>query len=553
MSDRRPVTICVLSKYKDIFTPFWDSVKKFVDSSIPVIIVTDGNEIPYLFTEKQGLGGRNNYSVINGPEKFSMAGNGNLALKAVPKDHDILYVGDDVRFLEENTIEVLQQEAYKAPTVGILSPKIVGRGSPSQTNPSTSGGMDSTLFLVRPIEMWFPCVYIKRELIEKIGYLDEQFSDFGCDDFDYCIRTLLAGYQLAVTNRVSVQHEASPEGGPTTFVKTIGVQNWRKQEGAAQKKVCEKYSLTQYELQDFFNSGDISIVRKKSEIPTEDEHTGMECPQEQAAEFLKTKSLFIATPVYGGNSLTVNYTQSLISLINMCHNLGITYRMSFMYNESLITRARNKMVADFRKTDCTHFLFIDADIGFDARDIVMLMLQKEEVIGAPCVRKNIRWDRVASLVKKNGKDYTADNSGELQKVTGEFVVNFPHNKIPSHINLGQMLEVSDVGTGLLMVKREVFEKVVKAFPNDHYLQLQGEDGGRQVLYMFFQAGMDEDSRSYNPEGLPDYIPEDYAFVRKCRKAGIRIWMAPWMKTDHFGTFLYQGDLQAVAASGGKLR
>jgi hypothetical protein len=549
MHDRTPVAVVVLTRFQDVFIPFVESMKKYkIAANYPVYVVQDSkSDIDSDYLASTG------WNIIKTDKPFEMARNANIGLKAVPKDRDCCYLGDDIRFLEENTIEILQQEAYKDPTVGILSPKIVGRGSPSQINPPVSGGMDSTLSLIRPIEMWFPCVYIKRELIDKIGYLDEQFSDFGCDDFDYCIRTLLAGYKLAVTSKVSVQHEASPEGGPTTFVKSIGVENWRKQEGAAQKKICEKYSLTPGELQNFFNSGDISIIRKKAEIPAEDDHTGLEVPQEQAAEFLKTKSLFIATPVYGGNSVAVNYLQSLIALINMCHNLGISYRVSFMYNESLITRARNKLTADFRKTECTHFVFIDADIGFDARDIIMLMLQKEEVIGVPCVRKNIRWDRVAALVKKNGKDYTAENSDELQKVTGEFVVNFPHNNAPPHINLGKMLEVSDIGTGLMMIKREVFDKVEKTFPNNHYLQLQGEDGGRQVLYMFFQAGMDEDSKSYNPNSLPDYIPEDYYFCRQCRKAGIRVWLAPWCETSHMGSFVYQGSMAAVAAAGGKLR
>jgi hypothetical protein len=160
----------------------------------------------------------------------------------------------------------------------------------------------------------------------------------------------------------------------------------------------------------------------------------------------------------------------------------------------------------------------------------------------------ISLENVLAASKKNG------HADDLQKITGEFVVNFPHNKMPSHINLGALLEVSDIGTGLMMVKREVFDKVEKAFPENVYLMLSDEEtGARRPIHMFFQAGLDEESKTYNPGGFPDYIPEDYAFVRMCRKAGVRIWLAPFMQTTHMGTFIYTGDMPAVASTGGRLR
>lgn len=535
MTVPRPVTIVVLAKYKEIFEPFLKSLTQYVDKKIPLTVVFDGKSDILSFTNVEG---REAYPIM-GPEKFSMAGNGNLGLKSVPADHDILYCGDDVRFLQERTVENLQDIAYAHPEVGILSPRIIGRGSPAQVE-------CKEFSYVKPLEMWFPCIYIKRELINKIGFLDEQFSDFGCDDFDYCIRTLQAGYKLAVCKTVAIQHESSPEGGPTTFVKTIGVENWRKQEGKAQEKIKEKYKISNIVFNEFLRTGDIDLLRQKSS----DEHTGLECSQSEAKEFLKTKTIFLATPVYGGNSLTVNYVHSLMTLINMCRDFGVGLNVSFMYNESLITRARNKMVYDFRQTQCTHFLFIDADISFDARDVIMLLLQKEEVIGAPCVRKNLRWDRIINTVKQNGKEYTGE---ELQKITGEYVVNFPHNQAPTTINLGKMIEVLDVGTGLMMVKREVFDKLEKDNPNNWYLQMHGEEGGRVPMHMFFQAQLDEESRNHNPGGYADYISEDYQFCRSCKKSGIKVWLAPFMKTEHLGSYLYKGDLQAVALAGGGLR
>jgi len=210
------------------------------------------------------------------------------------------------------------------------------------------------------------------------------------------------------------------------------------------------------------------------------------------------------------------------------------------------------MVSEYlTKSDFTDFFFIDADIGFDPRDVVSLVLHEEPIIGSPCVRKNLRLDRVANAVRSNPtKDFSID---EMQKMLGEFVVNFPPNSAPSAMNLGQMIEVQDVGTGLMRVRREVFQKVQETFPERWFIPMMGEGEEATPQYMYFQSCIDEESAKNNPSGYPHYIAEDYAFCRLAKKAGIKIYLAPWLKTTHAGTYLFQGDLEVVAKNGGKLR
>jgi GT2 family glycosyltransferase len=192
------------------------------------VLVRDGDEV---FTNHLD----SSWTVIQGPEKFSMAGNGNLALRGAPPYSDILYCGDDVRFLTADTTKVLQEQAYSDSTIGILTPRIIGRGSAPQISPRRN------LDTVKPLDMWFPCVFLKRELIDKIGYLDEDFNEFGSDDYDYCLRTVKAGYRLAVTTQVSVEHEAAPNGGPTTFMKKLGSAEWQRQQRMAFRKLRAKH------------------------------------------------------------------------------------------------------------------------------------------------------------------------------------------------------------------------------------------------------------------------------------------------------------------------
>jgi len=268
-------------------------------------------------------------------------------------------------------------------------------------------------------------------------------------------------------------------------------------------------------------------------------------------DILRSRSVYLATPAYGG-WLGVGYVNALMGLMNLMHNIGVRYTVSFKYNESLITRARNAMVDDYlKKSDFTDFFFIDADIGFDPRAVLALLLHNEDIIGVPCPRKSFCWSRVFKVLKQNNREYTAE---ELEKLAGEFVLNFPPDGAPTSLNLGQLTEVQDVGTGLMRIRREVFEKFKGAHPNRYFMPMMGEEGATgDPSYMFFQSRIDEDSGKFTPNGIPHYIPEDYAFCRDARKAGMKVWLAPWIATTHMGTYMYQGDMVAVAQAGGSLR
>lgn len=545
-----PVTIVTLSKYREVFEPFIESWIKFA-STYPLVVVADGSDI----LEKEFNGSRTfilapevgdrEVQWIDGPKKFAMAGNGNIGLKAVSADHDILYVGDDVRFLQENTIEKLQEVAYSSKFIGLVSPRIVGRGSPVQCNPPEEYS------IAKPLEFWFPCVYIKREIIEKIGYLDERFNDFGSDDLDYCIRVKQAGYQLIVARGVSVEHEASPEGGPTTFVRKLGVQEYQKQQAEALEKLREKYGVSPEILGKSLVTGDCNILKPEANVVPEGLVVGPKSTKEEQLAYLRTRHIFIATPAYGG-WLAVNYINSMYKLRDLCRDIGINLSIHHMYNDSLITRIRNSMVDDFlKRSEATDLFFIDADIGFDPKDVVSLLFHPEEIVSAPCSKKELRLDRVYKAGMEGKGPFSKD---DMERMLGQFVLNFIPGQQPTEFNLGQMLEVMDAGTGFMRVKREVFGKFSEFWgPDRMYLPLVGEDTFGGPMYMYFQAEIDADSATVTGQGLPQYISEDYSFCRRARKAGMKVWIAPWIKTSHFGSYHFQGDLEAVAKSGGGLR
>jgi GT2 family glycosyltransferase len=201
------VTLCVMARYLDIFEPFRASVEMFAPD-ITKILVRDDSEIP------PDLPG---WTVVQGPDQFSYAGNRNLGWRAVDPAHDIFDCTDDVRLTEPLTVERLREIAYADDTVGILSPKIIGgAGNATQENP------DTTPITYTAQRLPLICTYVKRAAIETIGMMDEAFSGYGGDDVDFSFRLKQAGYRLGVTPLVSVQHGAAGYKWMATTLKRAG-------------------------------------------------------------------------------------------------------------------------------------------------------------------------------------------------------------------------------------------------------------------------------------------------------------------------------------------
>ena len=250
---------------------------------------------------------------------------------------------------------------------------------------------------------------------------------------------------------------------------------------------------------------------------------------------LKKKSLFVATPMYGGMNHGL-YMKSCLDLQGMCLQYGIQIKFSFLFNESLITRARNYLVDEFlNRSDSTHLLFLDSDISFDPKDIVAMLALDKEVIGAPYPKKAIKWRSVKRAMEKNPEI----DSGTLEKVTGDYVFN--PVKGTAQFSVSEPLEVLEIGTGFMMVKREVFPKFAEQYPSlkykpDHVGQAHFD--GSRYIHAYFDTVIDKVSERY--------LSEDYMFCQWWRNMGGQIWLCPWMRTSHIGTYHFQGDMPAVA-------
>lgn len=262
---------------------------------------------------------------------------------------------------------------------------------------------------------------------------------------------------------------------------------------------------------------------------------------------LRKKKLFIATPMYGGMAHGL-YMKACLDLQNVMNKYGVETKFSFLFNESLITRARNYLVDEFLRSGYTHMLFIDADVHYNAQDVVALLALDKDVIGGPYPKKTINWKNVAEAARKHPDLPVKD----LEKLVGEYVFNVV--KGTKNFSVTEPLEVMEIGTGYMMIKREVFDKMKEAYPTIHYKPDhvgQANFDGARYIQAYFDTVIDTKD-SIIGGGSDRYLSEDYMFCQMWRKIGGQIFLCPWMRTQHIGTYAFTGDMPAVANYTGKL-
>jgi len=259
---------------------------------------------------------------------------------------------------------------------------------------------------------------------------------------------------------------------------------------------------------------------------------------------LKKHKLFVATPMYGGQCAGM-FTKSCADLSAICTQYGIPLQFYFLFNESLITRARNYCCDEFMRSGADHMMFIDSDIGFNPQDIIAMMAlqsqdSKYEIIGGPYPKKCISWEKIKLAVDKGLAD---ENPNNLEKYVGDFVFN-PKGGQQS-IAISEPCEVLEIGTGFMMITKDAMQKFYDTYKDQYsykpdHVRTEHFDGSREIL-QFFQAEIDPVSKRY--------LSEDYWFCQKAQAAGIKTWFCPWMKLQHVGSYIFGGSLADLAQIG----
>jgi hypothetical protein len=245
-------------------------------------------------------------------------------------------------------------------------------------------------------------------------------------------------------------------------------------------------------------------------------------------------NVMVCTPSYGG-LLTTGYVYGLLDLYDAADLHGFGIATNFNSFESLITRARNTMVAEFLADDrFTHLMWIDSDIGFKGADIVRLLLANRPVAAGVYPLKTEGWPA--------GGLPEALPAGTTRADFRASYARYPANGYADALEPDKngFLDVIDAPTGFMLIKREVFLQLADAFPELQYkpglIDRPDHNSGKlaECHYGFFDTMIHPKTRAY--------LSEDYAFCRRIAQVGI----APAIDTNsnltHQGTVVFEGDL-----------
>jgi hypothetical protein len=241
--------------------------------------------------------------------------------------------------------------------------------------------------------------------------------------------------------------------------------------------------------------------------------------------------IMLATPMYGGTAHG-GYVCGVATLFALCAIKNIQIVIEYMTHESLIPRARNMLVKMFmNKPDYTHLLFIDADIQFNAYDILKLLELDKDIIGMPYAKKLIDWNSI----QQQCQNAQGNLSTELLEKCG---LSYILRSLPDQDPNSPVYEAGEIGTGLMMIKREVFEKMQLTYSDlyaysDDTSKYKEEDIEGRKYYLFFETMLDPTNRRY--------LSEDYAFCKRWRDIGGKIYVYLPVVTTHYGIYAYQYD------------
>ena len=230
-------------------------------------------------------------------------------------------------------------------------------------------------------------------------------------------------------------------------------------------------------------------------------------PQQQQQQFDFSKvHIHFGIPCYGGQITEPCFT-SFLRFILLASRVGLQWSLDTMVNESLVTRARNNLMAKMMTNDkATHFMFIDADIRFQPESILMMLATDKDVIGGLYPKKALP-------------------------------ISYVINVQPGTQIINDLFKVDTMGTGFMMFKRHVYEKLIAAHPECKYVDDVGL--GKQyepMMYSIFDTAIDDKGH---------YLSEDWLFCRRWAALGGEIYAHSKVLLNHSGHYEFAGDLDVL--------
>jgi hypothetical protein len=249
-------------------------------------------------------------------------------------------------------------------------------------------------------------------------------------------------------------------------------------------------------------------------------------------------SLVVASPIYNDQCYG-SYAASLMKLQEAMLRRGHEFIFQWTKNVSLITQARNVLANWFmHSTKATHLLFVDSDMAFDAADVMRMFEYDHDLLAAIYPRKELNWENIASAARQHPEMPIED----LPLIAGSFGT---FNLLPDRLQIptDHPFPIANAGTGLMLIRRNVFVKMAEAYP-DLLVRMNERASpffpGQDYMHAPFETMITSDGR---------LLSEDIAFCERWRAVGGEVHGCAWFNIRHLGTYEYASDVRAMARAG----
>ena len=217
-------------------------------------------------------------------------------------------------------------------------------------------------------------------------------------------------------------------------------------------------------------------------------------------------SVFIAMPCY--DSVKINTMLSIFQLIQHLGRSKVEVGINTM-KSPLIHQARNYLTSVFLTTEYTHLLFIDSDVQFGAEAGLRMLVSDKDVVCTPYRVKD-------------------------ESLQSRYTVKFADPKVVP-ILPGGLVEIEAGPTGLMLIHRRVFKKIILSRPdlkiknraNEALVQTEKSHG---FYYNFFDFAFEDGYTS----------GEDVSFCKLARANGFKLYANTESPTGHQGEYTWVG-------------
>jgi hypothetical protein len=241
--------------------------------------------------------------------------------------------------------------------------------------------------------------------------------------------------------------------------------------------------------------------------------------------------LVVATPCFGGQVSSI-YASSIFQLQRVLRSKSnVDLKVLMRDGDALITRARANLMTMFLDDPAaTHFLFVDADIGFEPEQVFRLIESGADVVAGVYPIKRVNWEKVRRAIE--------NNRPKLSSASLDYVLEIND---PDHVAVvNGFTRVRYAGTGFLMIRRHVFEQMC-AHPAYASLQFFREHSldalaGSPNRFALFECMIDPKTGTY--------LSEDFAFCKRWTDIGGEIWADLQSQLDHVGPAVFHGDVSS---------